>query len=103
MAEMFLTIRKAIWQELNTTENIGSFRRELQRMYLHVLTQILLKEPAILPRDAVTLARADFQFLLEETQRKLSQQNLDVYTSAHLEETRAKLEAVLNAQVQKSF
>jgi hypothetical protein len=103
MAEMFLTIRKAIWQELNTTENIRSFRRELQRMYLHVLTQILLKEPAILPRDAVTLARADFQFLLEEIQRKLSQQNLDVYTSAHLEETRAKLDAVLNAQVQKSF
>ena len=72
-------------------------------MYLHVLTQILIKEPAMLPRDAVTLARADFQSLLEEIQRKLAQENLDVYTSAHLEETRAKLDAVLNAQVQKSF
>jgi hypothetical protein len=103
MAEMFITIRQSIWQELTTAANVGSFRRELQRMYLYVLTKILLKEPTILPRDAVTLARADFQILLTEIQAKLTQQNLDSYTSAHLQESKAKLDAVLNAQIQKSF
>jgi hypothetical protein len=100
---MFITIRQSIWQELTTAANVGSFRRELQRMYLYVLTKILLKEPTILPRDAVTLARADFQILLTEIQAKLTQQNLDSYTSAHLQESKAKLDAVLNAQIQKSF
>jgi hypothetical protein len=103
MAEMFSTLRKAVWQELSGSENIGSFRRELQRMHLHVLTEILMKEPAIIPRDAVTLARADFQALTDEITVKLSQPNLDTYTTAHLEETQAKLTAVLNAQIQKSF
>ncbi|MBN2365095.1 MAG: DUF5117 domain-containing protein [Calditrichaeota bacterium] len=103
MAESFQMVRDAIWMELVSGNNINSFRRELQRMHLHILNRILLNEPSALPHDAITLARADMKHILGQIDKRLEQNSLDVYTSAHLEETRAKIEAALKAQVQKSM
>jgi hypothetical protein len=103
MAEMFQDVRQAIWAELPNMQDINSFRRELQRMHLYILTRILINEPSSLPHDAVTLARADLSEIKNQIDQKLGSSKVDVYTRAHLDETRAKIEAALTAQIQKSM
>jgi hypothetical protein len=51
----------------------------------------------------VTLARADMNNIKDQIDARLKAGNLDTYTSAHLEETRAKIEAALQAQIQRSL
>lgn len=103
MAELFETLRTSIWQELASGSNINSYKRELQRIHLYILTQILIQSPSMVPHDAVTLARADMVELKNEIENRLNTGNLDTYTNAHLEETKAKIDAVLKAQIQRSF
>ena len=103
MAELFSEIRKAIWQELDEGTNINSFRRELQRMHLYFLGRMVVKSPAMLPHDAITLARADLVEIKNKIDQNLSSKNLDAYTKAHLEETAAKIDAALTAQMQAEF
>ncbi|NIV12056.1 MAG: peptidase M43, partial [Aliifodinibius sp.] len=100
MLELFRNIRKAIWQEVNEGTNINSFRRELQRMHLYVLKNMVVKTPPTYPHDAVTLARADLVAIKNKIEENLTSENLDPYTTAHLQETKAKIEAALDAQVQ---
>ncbi len=103
MAEMFRDVRDAIWQELTGKENINSFRRELQRMHLHILTKLVVKTPVMVPHDAVTLARASLLKIRERIEENLKSGSLDDYTTAHLQETAAKIDAALKAQIQQSF
>ncbi len=103
MAELFQGVRNAVWQELDQGSNINSFRRELQRMHLQVLNRMLVKSPAMIPHDAITLARADLVTIQQKIERVLGSAQLDAYTTAHLQETAAKIKAVLNAQVQQGL
>jgi len=103
MAEMFRMVQDAIWQELAGRENINSFRRELQRMHLHLLTKLVVKTPVMIPHDAVTLARANLLKIREQIDENLESGSLDTYTTAHLQETAAKIDAALKAQIQQSF
>ncbi|MCK4893364.1 MAG: zinc-dependent metalloprotease, partial [Calditrichia bacterium] len=103
MAEMFEGLRSSIWQEVWEATNINSFRRELQRMHLFILSRILINEPSIVPHDAITLARYDLETLQAQIEQRLSQDTGDIYSIAHLREVQAKINAVLNAQIQKSF
>jgi hypothetical protein len=103
MAEMFGTLREAVWQELQEDQNINSFRRELQRMHLFVLNRILLQSPSILPHDAISLARNDMVNIAKAIDRAFSEAEFDSYTAAHLEETRAKIKAALDAQLERSY
>ena len=103
MAESFQTVRESIWEELKSGNNINSIRRELQRMHLYLLVRMLVNEPGMLPHDAVTLSRADLTTLKRLIDSRLTQDNSDVYTRAHLEETRAKIESALTAQIQKNL
>jgi hypothetical protein len=103
MAELFAGLRDAIWQEAAGGENISSFRRELQRMHLYVLDGMVLKFPPGFPHDAVTLARADLAKIKSEIDRSLSNSSLDAYTQAHLQESAAKIDAILTAQMERRF
>lgn len=103
MPELFQSVRRAIWKELEDGENINSFRRELQRMHLSVLNTLVVHSPAMLPHDAITLARADLTAIKEKIDRTLTSGEQDAYTQAHLKESRAKIEATLDAQIQGSL
>lgn len=103
MAEQFTNIREAIWQELANGQNVNSYRRELQRIHLYVLDEILIKLPVFFPHDAVTLARFDLTEIRSDITKALSGGNLDVYTRAHLQESAAKIDALLNAQMERRF
>lgn len=102
MAEMFKGIREAVWSELFSGKNVKSFRRELQRAHLTKLIDLVVKAMPGIPADATTLARAD----LLSIQRAIDaapKVKLDDITKAHLEETKARIDAALKAAVQRQI
>lgn len=101
MAEMFAGLREAIWREVPAGENIRSFRRELQRIHLYILTEIVVKFPLGVPQDAVTLARADLVKIKADIERRPAAANADAYSEAHLQESVAKIDAALNARMER--
>jgi len=103
MADMFSGIRQAIWSELDAGAAINSFRRNLQRAHLRYLMAMLLKPAEGTPEDAVTLARADLIDLQGKINRALSGGQLDAINRAHLDETRARIQQALDAQVTRGL
>lgn len=97
MAEMFTTLRENIWQELKSGDNIISFRRELQRIHLYVLNNIFIDWSPFFPQDAVTLGFADLQAIQSGIDTALQNNSLDSYSRAHLQETKMKINAMLEA------
>jgi hypothetical protein len=103
MAEQFAGIRDAIWQEVKNGQNVNSYRREVQRMHVYVLDQIVNKSPVFFPHDAVALARYDLGVIRNWIEQAMTNNNLDVYTKAHLQEMQAKIDALLNARMQRFY
>jgi hypothetical protein len=99
MAEMFDNIRESIWDEVYDQRNINSFRRELQRIHLYRLSEIVLKDNNRLPNDAVALARADLIEIREKI-NSIDKTNLDRVTSVHLDDIYARIKSTLTAQKQ---
>jgi hypothetical protein len=100
IAEMFRGIRDAVWSELGSGKSINSFRRQLQRAHLTKLVEILIKPQQGTPDEAQTMARADLVALQKEID-KTPKGGMDDATKAHLDETRARIDAALKASIQR--
>jgi hypothetical protein len=102
MADMFLGLETAIWAELHhPVKQISSLRRNLQREHLKTLSRISLRSYGV-PEDATSLARASLARVLENVEAKLNDAKLsDVTSRAHLDETRARIKAALEARIAK--
>jgi hypothetical protein len=103
LADLFTGVRQAVWSELDAGGNSNSFRRNLQREHLRRLIQIVLRPEEGTPEDAVTLARADLVDLRGKIEKALSGGQLDGVNRAHLEETRARIQQALEAQVTRGL
>ena len=103
LPELFATLTGQIWAELGTNgrpRNIGSVRRDLQRIYLNNLIRMLVNPAPAIPEDARTLARATLTDLNQRIERALgNSRDLDAYTRAHLADSRERINQTLNAQV----
>lgn len=102
MAEMFQELRFAIWSEVYSQTDIDSFRRNLQREHLGILTAIVLGI-ADVPPDATSLARADMVALRGCIAASLRNGGLDAATTAHLDECLARIDAALEASMLRGF
>lgn len=102
MEEMFAEVRDAVWSELAGPRSINSFRRELQRVHLAILMHYVVSLGGGAPQDASTLARADLSQILRGVNRALGGSAIDSMTRAHLDETRARIEAALEAGIDRS-
>ena len=100
IAEMIVRLSDAVWQETVTGGNIGSYRRELQRIYLYIMEQLLVKHPPGYPRDVTAVARANLLKLRGDIENALQQPGLDTYTNAHLQEAAARIAAIVSAQME---
>jgi hypothetical protein len=102
-ADMFLGLESAIWAELHHPGGkIVSLRRNLQREHLKTLSRLALRSYAGIPEDATSLARASLTRIAEDTDNKLKDPRFtDATSRAHLEETRARIRATLEAQIAK--
>ena len=103
MVDLFAGLRQAIWAELETGDSIDSFRRNLQRAQLQKLIGLVLRPAWGTPEDARTLARADLQTIAAQIETRLGGSGLDAYSRAHLEETKARIEAALEAGLERSL
>ncbi|NIR60529.1 MAG: peptidase M43, partial [Gammaproteobacteria bacterium] len=99
LPEMFGEVRDAIWSEVAGARNVDSYRRALQRQHLKHLINLVVQPTPGTPEDASTLARADLKALNTAIERALSRGGLDAYTEAHLDETSARIEAALDADL----
>ncbi|HKY32357.1 MAG TPA: zinc-dependent metalloprotease [Candidatus Polarisedimenticolia bacterium] len=101
LAEMFSGVHESVWAEVYGTgvPRINSFRRALQRDHLKRLADMMVRPAPQAPEDAATMARANLSDLSKRIAASLGGTALDAATRAHLEETRARIEAALTAQV----
>ncbi len=108
MAEMFTSVRRSVWSELDGRGGINSFRRNLQRRHLTTLVNLVVQADPAQPEDARTLARADLIELRRGIDRVLGPAGRpagaqDAVTRAHLDETRARITAALEAGMQRQI
>ncbi len=103
MVDLFDGLRRAIWRELETGDTIDSFRRNLQRAHLQKLIGLVVGPVPGIPEDARTLARVDLLALAARIEARLEDSGPDAYSRAHLEETRARIEAALEAGLERSL
>ena len=87
-----------MWSELDNNNNISSFRRDLQKSHLEVLSIILLNKKGYFHSDAVALARASLRGLHANIKESLELGIFDDYTYAHLSESANKIQSVYKAQ-----
>jgi hypothetical protein len=105
--ELFTTMTRAIWAEAypgagrTAPRNISSVRRDLQRLYLNRLIQMIVSPLPETPEDARTLARSALADLGSELDRSLLRRGigLDPYTKAHLVDSKERISQALNAQL----
>jgi hypothetical protein len=101
LSTVFATIRDAIWAETSQTSvNINSFRRSLQREHLRRLIGLVVRDAAA-PEDARSLARHNLTLLRTRVSGAASKA-ATVETRAHLSESLARIDEALSAQVQRS-
>ncbi|MEM8809582.1 MAG: zinc-dependent metalloprotease, partial [Cyanobacteria bacterium P01_G01_bin.38] len=131
LTELFDTVYQGIWSEISPPEtvafkeavpekrvpDISSLRRGLQRHYLNILSNLVLRrsfEEASVqsftdymaleatvgaPEDARVLARYQLRQMYEDIEKALSQYNgqMTITTQAHLEDIRDRIQQVLEA------
>ncbi|MGQ0814296.1 MAG: zinc-dependent metalloprotease [Gemmatimonadota bacterium] len=107
VADLFDTVTGSIWSELGAgpraPRNIDSYRRNLQRSYVDQLSRTLLNRGpmffTIVPEDARSLARYQLAQLSERLGTAAKLASLDVETRAHLAESKARIDAALQASL----
>ena len=98
--DMMDALTKSIWSEVwsGQARNIPSMRRNLQRLYVDRMTDILLDPPPRMPADARALARAELRDLKGRLASALGAGTaLDAYTRAHLTEVGERIDHALEA------
>lgn len=99
MEELFESMDLVIWQELSSSENINSYKRELQKMQINLYSEMIHSEFQF-PSDAVSLARNSLKKILKNIYSNLSNSELDNYTQSHLENSSKMIQALLEAEIQ---
>lgn len=93
MLEMFTEVRRAVWGEIVTPENVNSFRRQLQLTHLNMIKSIYLSNPAAYPTDARTLAANDLDVLYRAAQAAVGSSSIDDMTRAHFKQVIREIDA----------
>ena len=98
--ELMDQLTSAIWNEVWSTpgRNVAALRRDLQRAHLDQLSQLVAMPPDRLPADARAVARQQLASLDRRLAARLQPPaRFDGYTSAHLQEARARIKLALEA------
>lgn len=119
MGEMFRTLRKSIWSEVEAGTNVSSTRRNLQRAHLDELIGLAVRPesaPVFSPRsgdepsgkiappeDARSFARADLVSIRKSIKTALAGTGLNSATRAHLDESAARIDAALDAGLDRKM
>ncbi|UCG32659.1 MAG: zinc-dependent metalloprotease [Phycisphaerales bacterium] len=106
IAELFETLTDSIWSELDKEDEqgkpaISSFRRGLQRSYLQLMIEIVLRDADALgiPSDVRSVAFVTLEDLANKIGDKMEAdgKGLDVFSRAHLRESKLRIDKALDA------
>ncbi|MFQ5600338.1 MAG: zinc-dependent metalloprotease [Candidatus Krumholzibacteriia bacterium] len=100
MPELMDGLTSSIWSEVwsGQARNVPSMRRNLQRLYVDRMTEILANPPSRMPADARSVARMQLRELRKHVSRAMgSGAGLDAYTRAHLGEVSERIDRALEA------
>jgi hypothetical protein len=97
--EMMDTLSEAIWSEVwgGTARNIPSMRRNLQRLHVDYLTEIVTNSPDRMPPDARAVARMQLKSVKSRVERALAAGTVDAYSKAHLTEVAERVDKAMEA------
>ena len=101
VAELYSTLQRAIWSELNSGTPISMMRRNLQREHIRLLAEAVARPSPRAPADARSLQREYAVELLASLKKAASKTGSVIEVRAHLNESIALLDAALKAQVAK--
>ncbi|MFW6193173.1 MAG: zinc-dependent metalloprotease, partial [Gemmatimonadota bacterium] len=94
----------AVWSELDGAGDIPARRRDLQRAWIDAMTDLVVAAPERTPSDARSVARVELRRVddriadrLEASGGRRAGGDIDAYTAAHLEESRARIREALEA------
>jgi hypothetical protein len=107
LAEHLGTLSDSIWSELDRTTDkkwtsrepfVSSIRRDLQRMHLQMLLNLVLGEPGLsAPAEATGVARYCLTNLDGKIQKRLTGGSLDQASQAHLSDVHEQITKALEA------
>lgn len=97
LSELYDALQDAIWSELKTGRDIGSFRRNLQREYLRRIASTLLRPSQSVQADARALQRENAKQLLAQIKVAKPKSTYSKEARAHLAECENTLEEALKA------
>ena len=106
--ELFATLAEAVWAETGTgrekARNVGSVRRDLQRLHLNAMVRMVVSPASGTPEDARAIARLTLVELGGRLDRALTAPRpaLDAYTRAHLIDSRERIAHALAAPMLQS-
>jgi hypothetical protein len=100
--ELFSEITRGIWSEVyGSAVAVPAMRRDLQRLHLDRMIELVVRPEPRMPADARAVARMQ----LVELDRRLGARlgmaaGMDAYTRAHLHESRARIGKALEARLE---
>ena len=97
LSELYDALQDAIWSELKTGRDIGSFRRNLQREYLRRIASTLLRSSQTVQADSRALQRENAKQLLAQIKIAKPKSTYSKEARAHLAECENTLEEALKA------
>ncbi|HEV2042195.1 MAG TPA: zinc-dependent metalloprotease [Casimicrobiaceae bacterium] len=97
LSELYDALQDAIWSELKSGRDIGSFRRNLQREYLRRIASTLLRPSQTVQADARALQRENAKQLLALIKVAKPRSTYSKEARAHLAECENTLEEALKA------
>lgn len=101
LAELYGTLQKTIWSELDSGAPTNLMRRNLQREHVRLMTEAVARPSPRSPADVRSLQREFATELLASLRRAASKPGQNIETRAHLNESIALLDAALKAQIAK--
>jgi hypothetical protein len=100
ITDLFTWMQSAVYNDVShpAKGNIPLVRRNLQRNYASMLSQLANNPPAGTPQDAQSLARYELGALHSQIASALNNGSLDLITRAHLASLNVDVQRALNAQ-----
>jgi hypothetical protein len=101
--ELFSTVTRAVWSEVWTagsTTNADAVRRDLQRAYLDQMTALVVRPAPRTPADARAVARQTLKDLNRRLAAASQSARSSTYMSAHIDESRARIQKALEASLE---
>jgi hypothetical protein len=101
ISDLFTWMQSAVYDDISHPKggNIPLVRRNLQRNYASMLSQLASQSTPSIPQDAQALARYELKALDGQIKASLSANKLDLITKAHLASLDDDVQRTLHSQV----